>query len=178
MERLARRFDWSSTPRGPAAGWSATLRTAVRLMMGSRYPMFVWWGDELVNLYNDAYIPLMGQRHPEGFGMRASEVWAGFAWAQFGPAARAILKGGPPTWHERKLMVLERNGYAEECYFTVSHSAIAQEDGSVGGIFGACTEETRTVLLERRMKTLRDVADAPAVADGQAQCQWAAQALG
>ena len=76
MGERVRAFDWAQTPAGPIEQWPVSLKTAVRIMLNSRYPMFVWWGRELINFYNDGYIPMLGKRHPEALGRPAAEVWA------------------------------------------------------------------------------------------------------
>jgi signal transduction histidine kinase len=149
-------FDWSRTPIGPLERWPESLKTAVRLVMGSRYPMFVWWGPSMINLYNDAYIPVLGNRHPDALGRPASEIWTEI-WETIGPQTRIVLNEGRATWNENLLLVMERNGYSEETYFTFSYSPIADENG-IGGLFCACMEETGRVVGERRLRTLRDVA--------------------
>src|SRR5262245_33119705 len=156
MGRLMRAFDWSATPLGPAFGWPQGLQTAVRIMLGSRYPMFIWWGRELVNLYNDGYLPMLGQRHPAALGKSAAAIWSEI-WDTIGPQTDAVLDEGRATWNEERLLVLERNGYPEEAYFTFSYSPVPADDGGVGGIFCALTEDTQRVLGQRRLRTLREL---------------------
>ncbi|NUQ77968.1 MAG: response regulator [Polyangiaceae bacterium] len=172
-----RALDWSSTPIGPPSGWPQALQTTLRLMLGSRYPMFVWWGRELTNFYNDAYIPVLGQRHPAALGRPAAEIWRDI-WGTVGPQARAVMTLGEASWAEQVLLVMERNGYTEETYFTYSYSPIPDDAGGIGGVFCACTEDTERVLGERRLRCLRQIAaattDARSVEDA---CAQAAKAL-
>ena len=161
MARLTREMDWSVTSVGPLAEWSQKLRAAVEIMLDSRYPMLIWWGPDLIQLYNDAYTPVMGARHPWGLGKPAPVVWSE-AWPTVGPLAEAVLRDGISTWNERLQIVMTRNGYPEEVYMTFSYSPIRDEDGGIAGLFCACTEETQRVLGERRLRALRDVADATA----------------
>jgi PAS domain S-box-containing protein len=156
MGERIRAFDWSATPLGPASAWPQSLRTAVRIILGSRYPMFIWWGRELVNIYNDGYRPMLGKRHPAALGKSAEVVWSEI-WDAIGPQADAVLYEGRATWNEERLLVLERNGYAEEAYFTFSYSPLPGDDGGVGGVFCALTEDTQRVLGQRRVRTLRDL---------------------
>ncbi|MDZ7960331.1 MAG: ATP-binding protein [Aulosira sp. DedQUE10] len=157
MGALMRSLDWSNTAVGAVETWPQTLKTAVHIMLGSRYPMFVWWGESMINFYNDAYIPVLGQRHPQALGQPASQVWADI-WDTIGPQAEDVLQKGHSSWNEELLLVMQRNGYPEETYFTFSYSPIPQEDGSVGGVFCACSEETLRVVGDRRLRSLRELA--------------------
>ena len=155
---LFERTDWSATPLGPVERWPQALRIALGICMNSRFPMFVWWGGQLVNIYNDAYIPVLGARHPHAFGRPARECWSEI-WDVVGRQAEAVMHRGEATWNERVLLVMERNGFPEETYFTWSYSPILDDDGAVGGLFCACTEETGRVRAERdRDRLLEDVA--------------------
>ncbi|MGE5118095.1 MAG: response regulator, partial [Betaproteobacteria bacterium] len=159
MARAIEAFDWSRTSLGPAERWPASLTSAVRLMLGSRFPMFVWWGRDFVQIYNDAYAPMLGARHPQALGRPAAEVWSD-VWEVVGPQAEGVLRDGTSTWNERLLLVMQRKGYTEEAYFTFSYSPAFDDDGRVGGVFCAVTEETERVLGERRLRSLRDLSDA------------------
>lgn len=147
MGRRLRTMDWSAHPLGSPEGWPPTLRVAVGICMNSRFPMFVWWGDELFNFYNDAYIPILGKRHPDAFAKPARPTWHEI-WPVIGPQADAVMQRGEPSWNERVLLVMERNGYVEDTYFTWSYSAIRDDAGSIVGLFCACTEETQRVRAE------------------------------
>nr|WP_245602804.1 ATP-binding protein [Gloeothece verrucosa] len=118
--------------------------------------MFIWWGKNLINLYNDAYIPILGKRHPKALGRSANDIWSEI-WHSLGPLAYEVLNNGNPSWNEELLEIMERNGYREEAYFTFSYSPIGRYEDGVGGIFCACTEDTLRVLDERRLRTLRDL---------------------
>jgi len=154
MARRMREFDWSATPLGPAESWPRSLQTVIFLMLNSRYPMFVWWGSKLINLYNDAYIPVLGARHPEALGRSAPRIWNEI-WDVLGPQAEAVMREGRATWNESLLLVMERYGFTEETYFTFSYSPAPDNFGNVGGVFCACTEDTKRVIGERRLRTLR-----------------------
>ena len=147
MQEAVQSFDWASTPLGPMLEWPPSLRVAVGICLNSRFPMFVWWGPELINIYNDAYIPVLGKRHGDALGWPARSLW-GEIWDVIGPQADAVMQRGEATWNERVLLVMERNGYTENTYFTWSYSPIRDEKGNVGGLFCACTEETQHVLAE------------------------------
>lgn len=122
-------------------------------MLTSRYPMLVWWGSELIQLYNDAYIPVLGQRHPSGLGQPAAMCWED-AWPFVGGLADAVMIQGVSTWSEQFQMVMTRNGFKEEVYFTFSYSPILDDTGTIAGLFCACTEETPRVLADRRLSAL------------------------
>ncbi|MDB5296063.1 MAG: sensor hybrid histidine kinase, partial [Phycisphaerales bacterium] len=145
---------WSRTPLGPVGQWPQALRIAVDICLASRFPMFVWWGPELINLHNDAYVPILGPRHPGALGRPARGIW-GEIWPVVGPQADAVMTRGEATWNERVLLVMDRHGFPEETYFTWSYSPIRDgPDGPVGGLFCACTEETGRVLAERERDRL------------------------
>ena len=157
MGALMRGMDWSSTKLGPVETWPQSLRTAIGIMLSSRYAMFVWWGHDLVNLYNDSYRPFLGKKHPAALGQSAREVWAEI-WDLIGPRTAAVLERAESTFDEALLLIMERYGFPEETYFTFSYSPIRDDRGDVGGIFCAVTDETTRVIGERRLKLLRDVA--------------------
>ncbi|MBV9387457.1 MAG: response regulator [Chroococcidiopsidaceae cyanobacterium CP_BM_ER_R8_30] len=156
MGALMRAHNWSKSKLGPVETWPQSLRTGIRIILGSRYPMFIWWGRDLINLYNDAYIPVLGKRHPTALGESASDIWAEL-WHSVGPFAYDVLDNGNPSWNEEFLEIMERNGYREETYFTFSYSPIGRDEDGVGGIFCACTEDTRRVIDDRRLRTLREL---------------------
>ncbi len=178
MGRLIRERDWSGTSLGPIESWPQSLKTAVRTILGSRYPMFVWWGAERINFYNDAYAPILGKRHPGALGRRAHEIWSDI-WSIVGPEADCVMNEGCAVWNEQVLLVMERHGFPEETYFTYSYSPAPDDAGGIGGVFCACTEETRHVIGSRRLKTLRELG-ASAGADShtpQGACSTAVRIL-
>jgi PAS domain S-box-containing protein len=152
-----RRHDWSRTPLGPPARWPQSLKTAVGIMLTSRYAMFVWWGRALINLYNDAYRPMLGARHPTALGRSAQDVWSEI-WHQIGPRTDSVLLRGEATFDDALLLLMARHGYSEETYFTFSYSPIPGDDGGIGGLFCTVTEETQRIIGERRLRTFRDLA--------------------
>ena len=163
--RLMAALDWSQTPVGPVTAWSAGLRYAVRTILASRYPMVLTWGPEYTQFYNDAYAPFIGAKHPAiGADIRVTlaEGWAALA----GPVDHAIATR-EASWLPRLPLLLERAGYREETYFTVSHAPAFEDDGSVGGMLGVCTEVTGEVLGERRQRLLRQLADTGAALGGE-----------
>ncbi|WP_199314430.1 PAS domain-containing protein [Planktothrix sp. FACHB-1365] len=171
-------LDWSKTLLGPPSQWPQSLRTAVSIILNSRYPMFIWWGEEYINLYNEAYRPILGTRkHPQFFGQSAKECWAE-VWDVVGLLAESVLHTGQPTWSENLMLIMHRYGYTEETYFTFSYSPITDESGGVGGIFCTVTETTEQIIGERRLQTLREIATATTDAKTvETACQRAIQAI-
>ncbi len=148
-----RRMDWSRTSLGAIECWPHSLRTAVGICLNCKFPMFVWWGPDLINIYNDAYAPILGKRHPNALGMPAQEIWTEI-WSIIKSDVEAVVERGRSVSHERVQLILERNGYPEETYFTYSHSPIPDDHGGIGGLFQVCTDETARVLAERERDML------------------------
>lgn len=177
MGERTRAFDWSGTSLGPIARWPQSLKTAVSIMLGCQYPLLIWWGPELIHFYNDAYLPVLGKRHPDALGRPAPVVWSE-AWPLVGPQADAVMQEGKSHWNEELLIVMTRNGYPEEVYMTFSYGPIMDDAGRVGGVFCACTEETPRVLGRRRLATLRALADRSYQArSAEEACEMAAAEL-
>ncbi len=154
---LMRSIDWSRTSLGPIEVWPQALRTSVRIMLTSRQPMFVWWGDELVNLYNDAYRSIVGGKHPQALGQPASVVWAEI-WDQVEPRAKSAMSANEGTYDEALLLIMERNGYREETYYTFSYSPVPSDTGEAGGILCANTDDTQRIIGARQLALLRELA--------------------
>ncbi|HYI94890.1 MAG TPA: histidine kinase dimerization/phospho-acceptor domain-containing protein, partial [Bryobacteraceae bacterium] len=177
MGERIRSFNWENSPLGPTQHWQGSLKTAVRIILDSRYPMFLWWGTEFINLYNDAFIPVLGERHPDALGRPAPEIWSEL-WGTLGPQAKAVLESGESSWNDQALLIMERHGYREETYFTFSYSPAPNDAGGVGGVFCACTEDTHRVLGERRLRTLRQLSTSTgSSASAQEACKIAAATL-
>jgi len=120
MARLMRGHDWSQSSLGSPENWPQPLRTAVRLMLTTGHPMYIWWGDDGACLYNDAYRSSIGpERHPCSLGRPAREVWEEI-WEIIGPQIEQVMSGGPATWHENQLVPITRNGRREDVYWTYS----------------------------------------------------------
>jgi len=158
---LLNRTDWAETELGPMERWPQSLRAAVGICLNSRFPMFVWWGPSLVNIYNDAYAPILGARHPRAFGRPASKTWSDI-WPTLAPQVDSVLREGHATWNERVLLQMQRNGAPEDTWFTWSYSPIYGDGGAIDGLFCACTEETEHVRAESRRERLSRDAEAAA----------------
>ncbi len=171
-------FDWSKTPLGPVERWPQSLKTTVRIMLTSRYAMWMAWGPELTFFYNDAYTPTLGIKHDRALGSSASKLWAEI-WPDIGPRIERVLQTGEATWDEGLRLFLERSGYPEETYHTFSYSPLADDMGVVSGMLCVVTEETERVIGERRLKTLRDLGARTTLAKTVDEaCRFVVTALG
>lgn len=154
--RLVSATDWSKTQLGPIERWPTSLRTLLDIVLGSRFPMLLWWGRELLHFYNDAVLPILSEKHPAALGVPAEQVWTE-AWGIAGPMAHGILSGGPATWVEDLQLFIRRAGIAEESYFTFSFSP-APAEGGVGGVLITVQETTAKVRSERQIRMLHELA--------------------
>ena len=163
MGALMRAHDWSRTPFGDPATWPQSLRSAVSICLGTSFPIAIYWGKELALLYNDAWSPIPGEKHPGALGRPGREVWPEI-WDQIGPLFEKVQATGEGVWQQDQLLPMHRHGYTEECYFNFTFSPVRGEDGSVEGIFNAVVETTFRVISERRERVLRILAERLATA--------------
>jgi PAS domain S-box-containing protein len=162
--QAARAVDWSRTPLGPPQAWPQSLKTMVGVMLQSRHPMFLWWGPELVQLYNDGYLPRFGDgKHPAAMGQRAPECWHEI-WPIISSQIDDVVNGRGSSWNEDQLVPFRRNGRLEEVYWSHGYSPVPDDDGRVGGVLAVCTETTRRVIAERRARTIHVLAERTALA--------------
>jgi len=179
MGELMRGLNWSATPLGPVESWPQSLKTSISTCLDSRFAIVVWWGPEMVTLYNDSYRRILGVKHPAALGMRARDIWPEI-WHIVGPMLSGVMERSEATRGDNLLLELERNGYQEECYFTFSYSPIRDESGGVGGIFTPVQETTDQVIGERRLRSLRDLAQAARAANAESSeevCRLECQTL-
>src|SRR5712691_10226211 len=155
MSKLIRSMDWTKTALGPIESWPQSLRTTVSLCLASNFPISLAWGPSHVQIYNDGYWPICGEKHPHSMGQDFSECWAS-PWPVIGEAFTRAL-AGETSFLENQRMFLDRNGYLEETFFTFLFSPIRDETG-VAGLFYPVTETTARMLSERRTRALRDLA--------------------
>jgi signal transduction histidine kinase/DNA-binding response OmpR family regulator len=149
--------DWAATPLGPTSGWPQSLCTVVRILLGSRFAMWMAWGPELTFFCNDAYRrDTLGTKYPWALGRPAREVWAEI-WPDIEPRIERVITDGVATWDEGLLLFLERSGYVEETYHTFSYSPLTDDHGRITGMLCVVSEDTDRVIGERRMRTLRDL---------------------
>ena len=173
MGALMRARDWSATPFGDTKTWPQSLRSAISIMLNSRYPIALYWGRQLALLYNDAWSPIPGGKHPWALGRPGREVWPEI-WGTIGPLFDTVIATGEGVWQEDELLPMLRHGYLEECYFNFTFSPVRGEDGTIGGIFNAVVETTGRVLSERRLRTLSRMGERPHASLGvEEACGWA-----
>ena len=155
MAELCRALDWTATPLGPVAIWSQSLRTTVSTLLTCPNPMFLWWGPELIQFYNDAYRPSFGEsgRHPRALGMRGRECWTDI-WDTIGPQIEGVMTRGEAVWFEDMYLPIERNGRTEDVWWTYSYSPVRDNDGMINGTLVVCLETTARVVAERQLKQL------------------------
>ncbi|HZN55008.1 MAG TPA: ATP-binding protein [Candidatus Polarisedimenticolaceae bacterium] len=178
METLFRERDWSATPLGPVDSWSPALRTTVRMLLVNRFPLLLWWGPDYVQLYNDAYRPIPGAKHPVALGQPGRECWAEI-WHILGPLVDTPFQGGPATWMEDIPLVINRHGFFEETHFTIAYSPVPDESVSsgIGGVLATVHEITEKVIAERRVVALRDLGRAAEAKTAEEACAIAGRTL-
>ncbi|HTR42068.1 MAG TPA: GAF domain-containing sensor histidine kinase [Pseudomonadales bacterium] len=159
MGERVRNFDWSRTPLGPIESWSPALRMMTGFLLANRFPMLLWWGPQFIQIYNDAYRPVLGVKHPNpGLGRPLSECWSEI-WDVLRPLVETPFQGGPSTWMEDIFLEVNRYGFTEETYFTVAYSPVPDESvpTGIGGVLATVHEITEKVVNERRIALLRDL---------------------
>ena len=166
MGALMRSIDWSKTRLGPVEGWPSSLRTMLGAILGSRFPMLLWWGPDLLHLYNDAYRPILRDKHPASLAAPAAEVWAE-VWDVAGPMAKSVQEGGPATWTEDLQLFINSGDMTEETYFTFSYSPVPGDDGRIAGLLNTVQETTAKVQSERQIRMLHDLASRAAEAKSE-----------
>jgi len=156
MADLVRAFDWSATSLGPIESWGDPLLTCVNLLLSSRHPMFLWWGPDLIQFYNDAYRPSFGRgKHPSALGQRALDCWVEI-WDIIEARINVVMGEGRATWFENQIVPIFRNGRLEDVYWTWSDSPVRDAQGNVVGVFVTCSETTDRVRTERELNRSRE----------------------
>ena len=167
MGFLIRSKDWAKTAIGAVEEWPQSLLTSLSIILNSKFPMFLWWGDELTCFYNDAYRPSLGKngKHPDILGKPASEAWPEI-WDIIKPLIDQVLSGGESVWREDQLIPIYRNGKLEDVYWTFSYSPVNDESGKVAGVLVICSETTQKVnsrrnveISEQRLKIIIDASE-------------------
>ncbi|MCR6650152.1 MAG: PAS domain-containing protein [Cellvibrionaceae bacterium] len=155
MGARIRTFEWDKTSLGPPAQWPQALKVTVRLLLSSGHPMFIWWGPDLIQFYNDAYSRSIGpERHPSALGQKGRECWQEI-WHVIGPQIEQVMSGRGHTWHENQLVPITRYGSRDDVYWTYSYSPIDDPDAAngIGGVLVVCTETTVQVISQQKAKT-------------------------
>lgn len=150
MAARIRAFDWASTAIGTPDNWSHSLLTTVSIILNSKFPMFLWWGKELIQFYNDAYRPSLGNsgKHPKALGQRGEDCWTEI-WTTIKPLLNQVMSGGEATWNEDALIPIYRNGNLEDVYWTFSYSKVVDDNG-IGGVLVICSETTAKVIARQK----------------------------
>ncbi len=172
MADLIRAHDWSSTPLGRVEDWSEGLLASVNLMLACAFPSLVFWGEGLVQLYNDAFIPLLSERHPSALGQKAEDCWSD-AWQIVGPNLRRVMDDRETVYHQNAIVPIIRDGRLQDIRWTYSYSPIFGSGGDVLGVLVICQDITREVdaaqdLKEsetRASRILQSIGDAVIVTD-------------
>lgn len=153
MGRLTRAYNWEDSLLGNPDEWSLSLLTSVSIVLSSKYPMFLFWGEELIQFYNDAYRPSLGNqgKHPGALGQRGQDCWPEI-WPTIKPLIDQVMAGNEATWQENQLLPIYRNGQIEEVYWTFSYSTVRTDDGQIGGVLVVCQETTQLVLAQQKIQ--------------------------
>src|ERR1700760_2185441 len=173
MARLIRNHHWNATPLGPIGDWSESLLCSVNLMLACACPSLIFWGSEMVQLYNDAFCPLLAERHPSGLGQTAQEFWSD-AWHIVGPNLARVMVGRETIYYENALVPIRRNGRIQNIRWTYNYSPIFASDGNALGVLVICQDITREVDAvqglrdseARASRVLQSIGDAVIVTDG------------
>lgn len=150
---LIRVLDWSKTRLGPVSAWPARLKATISIMLPAQAQIVLFWGPEFVALYNDAYAPTIGDKHPRAFGRPARENWAEL-WDDLEPLLRGVLETGETVFAQDRLFYIERHGYPENVYFDISYSPVRDEAGKVRGVLCIVSETTERVVAQERQRLL------------------------
>jgi PAS domain S-box-containing protein len=156
---LMRAHDWAATPLGPPEAWPEGLKVPLRMMLTSRFEMWLGWGEDMAFFYNDAYMPTLGVKHPQALGRPTREVWSEI-FEELRGRFDSVMRDGIATWDEALLLILERSGAPEETYHTFSYSPLRGDGGAIEGLMCVVSEETERVISERRLEMLRTLATA------------------
>jgi PAS domain S-box-containing protein len=172
MADLTRAFDWASTPVGPIEEWQDTLVTTVNLLLGNRHPMFLWWGDELIQFYNDGYRPSLGSdKHPKALGQHGRDCWPEI-WAAIGPQIEGVMTRGDATWHEDQFLPIYREGRLVDVYWTYSYSPVRDPQGVIRGTLVTCSETTGRVVAEQKVRESEERLRLAQAVGGLATWEW------
>ena len=151
LGKLTRSFNWAETSVGAVDQWPQSLRSIVSIILPSKFPMFLWWGDDMVQFYNDAYRPSLGDngKHPKALGQKAVDCWPEI-WPVIFPLIQQVLKGDS-VWREDQLIPIYRNGRLEDVYWTFSYSPVRDDNGKINGVLVICHETTEKVIASKKL---------------------------
>lgn len=149
---LTRSFDWSKTSVGPVEKWPDALLITVNTILCSHHPMFLWWGEDLIQFYNDAYRPSIREdKHPQALGQPGKECWPE-VWPIIGPQIDSVMTRGEATWHEDQLVPIHRNGKLTDVYWTYGYSPVRDTSGRICGVLVICNETTSVVQSKKELE--------------------------
>lgn len=168
MARLMRAHNWGATPLGSPEDWPNALKVALRLLLTSRFEMWLGWGPDIHFFYNDAYRPTLGDKHPGSLAVPTQTLWAEI-WDDIKDRLAVVYDSGESTWDRALPLLIDRHGYLEETYHTFSYSPLIGDTGRVEGVFCAVSEETDRVISERRLASLRELASGLAAAQEKSE---------
>jgi len=153
MGERMRALDWGKTSIGDPAAWPPGLRTTLGILLHSKFPMFLWWSDELICFYNDAYRPSLGKdgKHPSILGMPGKEAWPEI-WHIIEPLINQVMTKRESVWFEDLLVPIYRNGKLEDVYWTFSYSPVPDDTGKVAGVLVNCVETTDKVNTLKKIE--------------------------
>ena len=155
LASLTRAFDWAATPLGSSTQWPDSLKTILGVVLAANHPMFLWWGPDLIQFYNDAYRKTLGpERHPSALGQPGRECWHEI-WPIIGPQIESIMAGGSSTWHEDQLVPVTRHGKREDVWWTYGYSPI-QDSTGVRGVLVVCNDVTKEHLAKDELKRVNE----------------------
>ena len=164
MGARIRALDWSKTPLGPVGTWPQSLRSTVSMLLPSKAQIILFWGPEFSVLYNDAYRPVFGAKHPHALGLPGRDAWSEIWDSMLHELLAGVVRTGEAFWAKDLLFEIERHGFLEETYFDVSYDPVRVESGEVGGVYCIVTETTERVVGERRLGLLKNLAERNATA--------------
>ncbi len=178
MGARIRSFNWSGTPLGSPQAWSPALRATLGVMLANRFPLLLWWGPDYISIYNDAYLPILGKKHPTALGLPVRECWSEI-WDILKPLIDTPFNGGPSTWIEDFELHIQRLGHPEETHFTVAYSPVPDDTAprGIGGVLATVHEITQKVIGERRVVILRDLGVQAVESTAEVTCRAATQTL-
>ncbi len=153
MGALTRDYDWASSPVGPPETWPISLCTTVSMILSARSPMFLWWGTDLIQFYNDAYRPSLGNdgKHPRALGQRGEACWPEI-WPVIKPLIDQVMTGGGATYSENQLIPIYRNGSLEDVYWTFSYNPVRDDNFKIAGVLVVCQETTNEVIGRKNLE--------------------------
>lgn len=152
--RVLRATDWANNPLGPPAAWPISLKAITRAMLATRQATCLFWGPDLINIYNDGFIPLLGEKHPTAMGQPARECWSD-AWPVVGDLLAGVITHGKAVLFEEMLVPIVRQGRLEDAWWNYSYSPVFDDAGAIAGVLVVATEITAEVAGRKKLEAAR-----------------------